>query len=139
MKTSMEGQQRGGLFGRREAPMPQPADQFGEIIRRLRNLEERYSNLERRLQVNEQNMLASDRKMNSDIKVFGSDLLETKNEIEELKEKIRMLIKELRESAKVEDVEVLKKYMSFWEPMRFVTQDEIEGIVRRILEDKKDS
>jgi len=133
----MNPPRQGKLFGKKPQPPPQPTVQLGDMVGRLRMLEERYSNLERRLQVNEQNMLSKERKINTEIKTLGSDLLELKNVVEEVKERIRMLVSELRESAKQGDVEVLKKYMSYWEPMKFVTIEEVEGTVRRILEEKE--
>jgi hypothetical protein len=60
-----------------------------------------------------------------------------KNSVEEVKERIRMLVSELRESAKQTDLDVLKKYMNYWEPIKFVTQEEVESIVRGILEEEK--
>ena len=106
-----------------------------EAERRLRTIEERFSNLERRSQVTEENMLSSDRKIKSEIKLASSDVSDIKAQIAELTEKIKAVIRELQDFAKIEDVEVIKKYLNLIEPLGFVTQNEVDRIVRQAVEE----
>ena len=106
-----------------------------EAERRLRTIEERFSNLERRSQVTEENMLSSDRKIKSEIKLTSSDVSDIKAQIAELTEKIKAVIRELQDFAKIEDVEVIKKYLNLIEPLGFVTQNEVDRIVRQAVEE----
>ncbi len=106
-----------------------------EAERRLRTIEERFSNLERRSQVTEENMLSSDRKIKSEIKLTSSDVSDIKAQIAELTEKIKAVIRELQGFAKIEDVEVIKKYLNLIEPLGFVTQNEVDRIVRQAVEE----
>lgn len=106
-----------------------------EAERRLRTIEERFSNLERRSQVTEENMLTSDRKIKSEIRLTSSDVSDVKAQIAELTEKIKEVIRELQGFARAEDVDVIRKYLNLIEPLGFVTQNEVERIVRQKVEE----
>ncbi len=105
--------------------------------RSVRALEEKYSNLVRRAQLNEQNLLSSSKKANSELKAIAVEMAELRKEIEGLKEKFNDIVRELQTLAKKEDVDILKKYLNLWEPVNFVTQNEVEKIVKRVIEDSK--
>ena len=52
-------------------------------------------------------------------------------------EKMKMIIKELKLCSKSEDLTVLKKYIDLWDPVRFVTQNEVEKIIEEKIEEMK--
>ena len=60
-----------------------------------------------------------------------------KKQIEDLRNILIQIVDEVKKSAKREDVRTLKKYINLWEPIKFVTYDKVEQIVREILEEKK--
>ena len=125
--------------GKKSAPSAAPTSPFsqsiGEIERRLRSLEEKYSNLERRSQVTEENMLSSNRKMKAEIKMGSEEISDLKAQIADINEKIKALVRELQGFARVEDVDVIRKYLNLIEPLGFVTQNEVERIVKRAVEE----
>jgi hypothetical protein len=125
-----------GLFGKRQAPEPQIDEQSLENMRRMRTLEERYTTLERRSQITEENMIAHHRKISSDIKVLSQELRDVRKLVMEFSERFDSLLHELQGFARTEDVEVLKKYISYWEPVNFVTRNEAERIISEILQEK---
>jgi len=106
-----------------------------ELERRLRTLEERYSTLDRRSQVTEENMLNSDRKIKAEIKMINEELPDINSRIEDVTDKIKALVRELQDFAKVEDVEVIRKYLNLIEPLGFVTQNEVERLVSQAVRD----
>lgn len=106
-----------------------------ESVRGIRALEERYSNLIRRVQLSEQNTLSANRKAHSELVTINSEITDMKKQIAELGEKIALIARELQTLAKKEDVDVLKKYLNLWEPVSFVTQGEVERIVKRVLDE----
>lgn len=107
--------------------------QITAMSSRLRVLEENYVNVRKKVQVSDQNMLSSNKKITMDIKSIAVDLLDIKHEIADMKEKMLEIIKELKSTAREEDVKVLEKYISFWEPLNFVTRNEAEKLVKEIL------
>tara|TARA_Y100000310_G_scaffold281722_1_gene302407 strand:- start:41474 stop:41908 length:435 start_codon:yes stop_codon:yes gene_type:complete len=129
-----------GLFHRNAPQQPDfkaLQGDIGNISRRLRVLEESFTNIRRALQVTEQNMLGKNKVFATEIRTLTSDIGDMKNGINEVKEKILEMVKELEESAKKEEVKVLEKYINFWNPVKFVTQNEVEAIVKEILKKEK--
>lgn len=111
-------------------------DELINISRRLRTLEERYTNLDRKVELNEKNMIDWHKSTLTELRTTLSDVTEIKKEINELKEKIREIVNAMRGLAKKEDVNVMKKYLELWEPIHFVTQEQVERIVEDMLERK---
>ena len=107
------------------------------VSRRLRLLEESFTNLRRFFQVTEENMIVKNKHFSAEIKTLVSDVNEIRKEIHELKEKLSLVIRELQTVARKEDVKVLEKYINLWNPVRFVTQNEITQIIDEVLENKQ--
>ena len=61
------------------------------------------------------------------------EITELKRSIEEIKEKIELIIREIPNLAAKDELDVLKKYIQMWEPLNFVTRDELD---KRLKEDK---
>ena len=107
---------------------------MNSVTRRLRVLEERYTNLGSKNQLTDQNMLSHSKKTYTEIKDINLEITAIKSELARLKDTIRLIVADLRDCARREDIEVLEKYLKLWEPVRFVTQSQVERIVRDVLE-----
>ena len=140
IQTPMPKQHQ-GFFHKNAPAQPDSAlsEDIGNLGRRIRILEEGLTNIRRITQVIEQNMLEKNKAFSTDIRALTSDINEIKSEINEIKERIVDIVKELEEAAKRGDVKVLEKYINFWNPVKFVTQNEVEVIVKEILKAEKDS
>lgn len=106
---------------------------IGNLDRRLRLLEESTTNIRKALQLTEQNMIAKNKVFATEIKTLTSELSDIKKEISEIKEKVISLIKELQDAAKKDEVKILERYINFWNPVKFVTQNEVEEIVKDLI------
>jgi hypothetical protein len=131
-----QAQQHTGIF--RGKPQQQPdlrsfTEDIGNLSRRLRLLEENFTNQRKALQVTEQNMLGKNKVFATEIRTINSDISDIKQELAELREKMLEMVRELNEAAKREEVKVLEKYINFWDPVKFVTQNEVEGLVKEIM------
>ena len=62
--------------------------------------------------------------------INGMDALELRRLQENLQQRTDMVIKELKQTAGQDEVAVLKKYLEYWNPMRFVTQDDLDRVLR---------
>ena len=130
----------GGLF-KGAAPKEQPAgpgvreiaEGVTDMGRRLRTLEERYTNLQSKAQLTEQNMLSRNKHLSTEIKTLNSEISDIKKEINEIKEMMLSMINELKATAKKEEVRILEKYINLWEPVNFVTRNEVKDIIKEIL------
>ena len=133
----------GGLFGGGAKGQKAPegpsvaflSDELTNISTRLRVLEERSSNVKKKQQLVEQNMISHRKKFSDEVDLLKEEIDEMKRTMREVENKIILIIKELRMTAKKEDVDSLKKYVELWEPVKFVTQNQVESIVREFMEE----
>jgi seryl-tRNA synthetase len=129
-----------GLFGGREAVARAPVETAAELSnlsRSTRTLEEKYNNIRSKLQSVDQNLLSTAKKNASDIKLVMSEMDDIKRELADFKEKMVLIIRELKLTAKAEDVKVLENYVNLWEPVNFVTVNTVEKIVRDVIREEK--
>jgi hypothetical protein len=132
----------GGLFGGGK-PQKGPegpsagflSQEISNLSTRLRVLEERSSNTKKKQEIVEQNMLSHRKKYVDDIDLLKEEIDEIRRQIKEIESRIIMIIKELRMSANKEDVEGLKRYVELWEPVKFVTQNQVERIVEEKIDE----
>ena len=126
-----------GMFGAK-APMPEQGGTASEDITRLaarlKISEERYGELRKKLLLIEQNMLSHHKNAMNEIKVLHSEITDVNSKINEIQDRILLIVKELRLTAKREDIDVMKKYVELWNPMRFITRDQVENIVKEIMD-----
>ncbi len=130
----------GDLFGHRPeiaGPSIELSGQLNNISARMRLLEERYNNLRNKTQVTEQNILDTNKGVENELKLINSDLTDFKREFEDLKGKVKLIVKELRECAKIEEVKVLENYINLWEPMHFITREEVEKVIDEKLNQRR--
>ena len=99
---------------------------------KLRLLEERYSNLRKKTQVTDQNMLQTHKKITVEVKTSNSDVNDLRRDLNKVKDEIRLMISELKETAKKEDVVIMQRYLDLWEPLNFVTRDELERMADQL-------
>jgi hypothetical protein len=105
----------------------------GNLERRLRMLEERHNLMQKREQLIEENMISSNRKLGVEIKAINSEITDLHSEIVQIKEKIELIIRELRQSARKEEIKIIEHYLEMWDPTNFTSQKDVENIVRREL------
>ena len=135
-----EPAKRGMFGGKTPPPMPDMSgttEQLNVLGARVRIGEERYSELRKKLLVVEQNMLSNNKKAMNEIKSLQSDLTEIKRTIQAVEDKIIMVIKELRLTARKEDIDVMKRYLELWDPVKFITHDQVEKIIDEKLGKKE--
>ena len=102
-------------------------------------MEEGFTNLRKFFQVTEENMIAKHKHFSADIKTLTSDINEIRKEVQEIRDKLILVIKELQNVARKEEVKVLEKYINLWNPVKFVSQNEVEQIINEILEKKQNN
>ncbi len=117
--------------------MPKPvSNQFEEIMRRLRLLEERYSGLRKKSQFTEQNMLKDAKDLFVEIKTLNEAISELRSEMAVLNEKLLKLESEINSSVAKSELNTLAKYVDMWEPMQFLTRKQAEELLKDSSENK---
>ena len=128
------------LFGKKKEEagpsVSEVLEQINGVARRLRILESRHTDLNRKAQVTEKNMLNERKRFTRELRANDSDILESKKMLNELKSKVDTIIADLKNFAAKDDIEALRKYIDMWEPVNFITRDEVEKIVKEAVEEK---
>ena len=57
-------------------------------------------------------------------------------DVEDINGKIGQIAKEMQIFAKKDEVKTLQKYVTMWEPIKFVTENQVEEIVKEIISKK---
>ena len=123
---------------------PQPAPtidpnlyaQINDLSRRLRTTEGSYSNLRKKTQLTDQNMLTSHKRIDKEMKAINEDIKEIRREMEDINGKIGQIAKEMQIFAKKDEVKTLQKYVTMWEPIKFVTENQVEEIIKDMMSKK---
>ena len=130
-----------GFFGKQQQPeMPDltgVTSEINSLSRRLRLLEESSANLRRFMQSIEENIISRGKHYTAELKTADSDISEIRKELQEMREKLSLVIKELQTVARREEVKVLEKYINLWNPIKFVSQNEIDGIINEVLDKRE--
>ncbi len=96
-----------------------------DAIRELRVLEERAVNLRKKAQLSDENLLTAEAKLREEVKLVTGELSDVRKRLADIEEGLRVVEDEMRHAARVSEVRALEKYLSYWEPLQFVTQTEL--------------
>lgn len=107
-----------------------------ELTNRIRVLESKHSLLSERLLVVNQTMIEEYKRLLKELKDLGMQIKELKNENREMKNILKHLTEESKDFAKTENLKVLEKYINLWNPLKFVTESDVQRIVEEALKAK---
>ncbi|MBI2671485.1 hypothetical protein HYX16_00985 [Candidatus Woesearchaeota archaeon] len=104
-----------------------------DIYSKLRLLESKNYTLGENLLTVNQNTIEEYRRLNREISLINTDVKELREEIFKLRETIKNFLGEIDYFAKKSDLKVLEKYINLWNPLKFVTEEELEDLISRKL------
>lgn len=135
----LEKKAGGGLFSSKSSAAPPPpsdsAEDLAVLARRLRLLEERYSRVENNLRNIEDHLNDLTRDFTRRVVQIKSVVEESNSRIDEMQDRMLVFLKEIDLLAKAEDVDVMRKYIQYWDPVKFVQVKQVEKIVKDVLSD----
>jgi len=113
-------------------PIPELYYKIGEILKRLKIVEERIHSTAEKLQNLNDEIVELKKSLTKFKAQTNEEFEKIKKEIAEINSKIRVFERDLPRLARKNELEVLKKVFSLWDPLNFVSEKELEFI----LEDK---
>jgi hypothetical protein len=120
-----------------ELAAPSMGEALNSVDARLKMLEERHNDLTRKVQLIDKNLLDERTRFSKEIKEINSDILELKRELHDLNTKAELIISELRICARKDELDALSKYIDLWEPLNFITRNEVNKIIKEEIENAK--
>ena len=110
---------------------------LSDLNNRVRTLESKYMLFGERLLIVNKNMIEEYKKMVQEIRLINADLREIKQESERARDVIHSMLREMEFFAKRDQVKVLEKYIKLWDPLSFVTEDQLQNMLNDQLKAKK--
>ena len=101
----------------------------------VKGLENKVNNLLRQTEIFKNDYVKKNTDLKKEVKALADGLIELKQDRDATVQKMDMIIKELRQTAGIEQVSVLKRYIDLWNPMNFATQRDIERMIELKLEE----
>ena len=105
----------------------------------VKGLETKVNNLLQEVGVLKDDLLEKNDQLRKEVKVLTDDFFEMKHAQTKTLQKMDIIIKELKQTAGSEEVQVLKKYVDLWNPLHFATQQDVARIVEQQLHGKKET
>lgn len=136
-----EEKKHAGLFGGKHddggsVSLSDLSMQLNNVSRRLRILEERYTSLRKKTQATDQTVLDLNKETRAELKATHAEFVEFRREFYDLRDKVKLIVKELKECAKTDEVKILENYINLWEPVNFVTRNDVNKIVEEKIEER---
>lgn len=118
-----------------------PTDPSGFSDARLyvwvKSLEGKVNNILREVTILKNDLIRKNNDLKKEVKTLTEDLVNTKHEQEMTLQKMDLIIKELKKTAGIEEVMTLRKYVDFWNPMNFVTRQDLDKVIETKLEERE--
>lgn len=116
---------------------PKPEEQFAEkvdthtktllsIIQRQKDLESTVDLINEKLELIDHNSVKNNKSNFTDMKSVKTDIKEIREEIAGMKELTSKIARQLKLMSTSDEVAKLEKYIDLWNPMDFVTRQELE-------------
>ncbi len=110
-----------------KAPVTEPSGYDpAKLYMWIKSLESKVNNLVREMDLLKNSSIKKAEEMKRELKMMNEELLAIKSEQQKTGEKMDLIIKELKQTAGIEELMVLKKYVDLWNPMNFVTQRDLD-------------
>jgi len=119
--------------GKKEDQPEQGSFDQAKLYLWVKALEGKVNNLLREVDMIKNDFIKRTNDLKKEMKNTSADLLEFRHDHEKTIEKMDLIVKELKQTAGIEEVKTLKKYMELWNPMTFVTQKDLERMVEQKL------
>lgn len=108
------------------APDQQPSFDMAKMYVWIKSVESKVNNLIREVDLLKNDLINKNTSLKKESKSMNDDLVEVRHEQEKTIQKMDLIIKELKQTAGIEELQTLKKYIEFWNPLHFVTQTDLE-------------
>jgi len=112
---------------------------MGNIMSRIRMIEERHANIQRKLHLMEENMLSSNKEFKTEIKIMQQDLLDVKRTVKNFEETLNKISTGLEDLATRQEVKLIERYVNLLDPTNFISRKQLGFEVKRQVQEELNS
>lgn len=98
------------------------------VTQRQKDIEGSLDLLQEKIDLLDHNTVRNFRKLTEELKEAKLEIREIRGDIENLREFNQKVAKQLKLMTTKDEVSKLEKYIDLWEPLNFVTREELEGV-----------
>jgi len=109
---------------------------LNELANRLRVLEGRSGVFSERILIVNQNMIDEHEKTMKELKKVRTNIDNLIDDLANVKNIVKHLTDEASKFARDQDVKYLLKYVEFWNPIRFTTEEDVIRIIEKVVAKK---
>jgi len=102
-----------------------------ELVNRIRVLESKQNLFSEKLLVMNQNMIEEYKKVMIEMKKVNTGIKQTEEDLDNVRNVVRHLSEEAGKFAVKDDVKVLEKYINLWNPLKFVTEEDVKEMIKK--------
>jgi len=114
-----------------------PDPQYQKVFTLLKALEQKVNNLNREVELIKGEYIRKLSEMKKDMRNVDDQMIDTKATVSKLDQKMGLVIQELKSFADKREMDVLRKYLEYVNPMQFVTQDQFDKLREEIKDGRK--
>ena len=96
------------------------------VVEQQKEIESNFDLLNEKIELLDHNSIKNFKKLNDDIKHIRADLRDLKQEVESLREFNVKVSKQLKLMTTKDEVVKLERYIDLWNPMEFITREELK-------------
>ena len=111
--------------------------EVASISRRVKIVEEHIDTLSSRLQLEERDTIEKHKASIKRISQIEEEMRVIKSKLNELNELVLRVANRLKDFAPKEDIDVLQKYIKWWQPLNYVTREEVKNLIKEERDNKK--
>jgi len=105
-----------------------------KAMQAVRIIEDKLSNLNKKTELIENNILKINQRQNVEIKSMHEHVMNLEKQVSLLKKTMIEMAADLKQFARRERVETMRKYLDLWNPVSFATHKEVEEIIEEKLQ-----
>lgn len=110
-------------------------EEIGVLNRRLKIIENSLSNLRVSVQSLEKNFVDTSKDSKRDIKTLEEENNEFKDGLRSVKDTLKKIVDDMGDTARAEEVKVIQAYLDLWNPVKFVTAQQVKRIASDVFAD----
>lgn len=110
---------------------------IGDFSSHLNSLEEKLQLLRERVSILSQTLLKQNDRLNKDMSDLKSDISNVRNNNDKLKDAIDHIVLESGNFARKDELLSVQRYMKMFEPLNFMSEEEVIKLVEKMIDDKK--
>ena len=104
------------------------------IIQRQKDIESSLEHIHEKIEMVDHNTVKDFKKVFSEVKHLKNDLMDLKGEFKKIRDFQERTSKQLKLLSPKDDVKKLEKYIDLWDPMDFVTREEMKQSQKEVVD-----